>query len=266
MPRARAIRNSLFVLLAAGAMFTGGCGLADYEKRMDEQNAYVQLFDEENRLLGEPLEMPMLTIKEKEGIRVVKPLMFDFFLRPQKGIANKIKPEDPAFSYEKLALFRYEGPQGYNVFATTCIAAPEQKGIKSPFPEALKIKEFQQHVRGALMGFYQKRYGRSMPWLSPEMDATKPLVRSILNPQGKPAQIKFDTQILADQPGKKGGSLFYVYYSSTPQAHGAVIAQIPAQFSDDANLKRALELSINTYAVGPDATKKRNDYRRMRKM
>jgi hypothetical protein len=36
----------------------GGCGLADYEKRMDAQRGRLLVIDEENRYLGEMLKLP----------------------------------------------------------------------------------------------------------------------------------------------------------------------------------------------------------------
>ena len=35
-----------------------GCGLDDYEKRIDTQSVALKKFDEESKALGEPLELP----------------------------------------------------------------------------------------------------------------------------------------------------------------------------------------------------------------
>jgi hypothetical protein len=54
-----------------------GCGLADYEKKMQDAEVRVQRFDEENRLLGAPLTFPADPAPPME-----------VFLRPPKGVAK----------------------------------------------------------------------------------------------------------------------------------------------------------------------------------
>lgn len=265
LPRREANPVSSWRFLAVAALvFAGGCGLADYEKRIDEQKEYLQRFDEENELLGQPLEMPTRTVKDDKGLRLETPLPLEFFLRPPKGIANKFKAEDPPFVYEGLPVVRYEGPKGYNVLATTAPVTPE-KG-KAVAKGSLRVKEFQQRTRGALADYFQKQSGRVMPWLSPDFEKTKPDTRVFPNPRGKSTQITFDTQTLAEHVDKKAGALFYLYFTSTPFQQGAIIFQVPAEVSDNAVLKRAIQLSVNTYALGVDATKKRADFRRTRKL
>lgn len=281
-------RPSLRLLVVASLLCVGGCGLADYEKRIDDQKAYLQLVDEENELLGTPLEMPTRAVKDDKGIlRMIAPLQVEFFLRPinvfatkynlvevetklgttvSKGISSKYKADDPPFTYEGLPIFRYEGPKGFNVLATTAFVAPDKKDSRQLPAGALKVKDFQQRVRGALADYFQKQSGRVVSWLSPEHEKTKPDTRTIPNPRGKPTQITFDKQDLAEQADKKSGSLFHLYFTSTPLQQGAIIFQVPAAKSDDAILKRAIHLSVNSYGLALDALKKRADYRRMRKM
>ncbi|MBM4072273.1 MAG: hypothetical protein FJ271_25600 [Planctomycetes bacterium] len=258
--------SSSHLFAVAALVFTGGCGLEDYEKRMDEQKAYLQLFDEENELLGPPLDMPVRTIKDAKGIRAESPLAVEFYLRPPKGIASKFKTDDPPFMYEGVPVFRYQDPKGYNVLATTGFVAPEKKDGKPTVKDALKVKEFQQRVRGALADYYQKQTGRVVSWLSPEHETTKPEIRTVPNPRGKPTQLVFQTQELAEQPGKKVGSVFFLYFNSNALQQGAFAYQVPAELADHAVVKRAIQLSVNSYGLGMEAAKKRADYRRMRKM
>jgi hypothetical protein len=62
-----------------------GCGLADYEKKMREADARVQHFDEENKLLGDPLNLP--------GADRAPPV--DVFLRPPRGVSKSGAADDP---------------------------------------------------------------------------------------------------------------------------------------------------------------------------
>jgi hypothetical protein len=60
-----------------------GCGLADYEAKMAEEQARVRHIEDENKNLENPLEIPPpKTDKEKEAN------LPDFFFRPPKGIAK----------------------------------------------------------------------------------------------------------------------------------------------------------------------------------
>ena len=79
-------------MLLLAALPAAGCGLADYENKMRETDARLQRFDEENKVLGDPLQLP--------GGDAATPAAV--FLRPPKGVAAKAAaPEkgDPPFQY-----------------------------------------------------------------------------------------------------------------------------------------------------------------------
>lgn len=59
-----------------------GCGLRDYEELMREAEAHEHHFDEQSKLLDEPLNAPTMKDKETGGNIPVA----QFFLRPPKGI------------------------------------------------------------------------------------------------------------------------------------------------------------------------------------
>jgi hypothetical protein len=68
------------------ALLAAGCGLNEYETLMRKTQDRVQRFDEENRLLGEPLVAPTVTDpKTKANVAVA-----EVFLRPPRGIADKV--------------------------------------------------------------------------------------------------------------------------------------------------------------------------------
>jgi hypothetical protein len=78
----------------AGSLCAGGCGLSDYEAQMAIEQQQVQRFDEEEKYLGAPLQMPKLMSGTKE---VDTP---DIFFRPPKGIAPEpdSNPGPPPYS------------------------------------------------------------------------------------------------------------------------------------------------------------------------
>ena len=90
-----ALSRNWLLVLAPAALAAAGCGLSDYEKKMQEADARLQRFDAENALLGEPLALPTGDAA----------LPADLFLRPPKGIAKN--PEDP-----KQAPLRYPAKDG----------------------------------------------------------------------------------------------------------------------------------------------------------
>jgi hypothetical protein len=89
----------MLALLAA----LGGCGLSDYEARMREAQARLKRFDEENKLLGEPLQVPTRT---DEKTKAVVPVA-DAFVRPPRGIMSMPEKEP-----RSGLLYRYPPAQG----------------------------------------------------------------------------------------------------------------------------------------------------------
>ena len=55
---------------------TTGCGVADYEKKMQEAEVRIQRIDEENELLGDPLLVPATAQWTAAAL----------FLRPPQGV------------------------------------------------------------------------------------------------------------------------------------------------------------------------------------
>ena len=69
----------VFVLVVA----LSGCGLADYEAKMAEEQARVRHIEDENKNLEDPLDIPP---PKKENDKEAK--LPDFFFRPPKGISR----------------------------------------------------------------------------------------------------------------------------------------------------------------------------------
>jgi hypothetical protein len=80
-------RHVVFVV----ALALAGCGVAGYEKQMQEAEVRIQRIDEENRLLGPSLELPAAPPKT--------PWLSFFFLRPPKGIQTVSKKDEIPYHY-----------------------------------------------------------------------------------------------------------------------------------------------------------------------
>jgi hypothetical protein len=101
------------------ALAAAGCGLADYEERMQQAQRAADRYDEENKYLGDPLVIPDRKpeppaegkaegkaegrAEGRRGPARAEPLV-NLFLRPPKGISPK--PEDQPI---QEVLYRY-GP------------------------------------------------------------------------------------------------------------------------------------------------------------
>jgi hypothetical protein len=75
--------------LCVAVLTLTGCGVAAYEKQMQEAETRIQRFDEENRLLGAPLVVPSRP----------KAPSVSLFVRPPLGVAPASKPEEYPFHY-----------------------------------------------------------------------------------------------------------------------------------------------------------------------
>jgi len=79
----------------------GGCGLSEYEQQIDREQKRLQLIDEENSYLGEPIEAPK--IKQANSTTFQIPTTTIGF-RPPRGIAAKPGSElrgDILYQYSK---------------------------------------------------------------------------------------------------------------------------------------------------------------------
>jgi len=69
-------------LLAAGALLLAGCGLSEYGGQMSSETVRLQQWDEESKILGEPIRMPELPKKDGKEQR------WEVFLRLPKGVSE----------------------------------------------------------------------------------------------------------------------------------------------------------------------------------
>jgi hypothetical protein len=139
--------NMLAGLLVLGA---AGCGLSDYQSRMDAQRARVKKFDDANELLGDPIDIPTMPGK---GLRAEsQPAWpFDFYLRIPKGYVREKEPY-----YTNFPFYRYAGTEpGYSVFVAAAVLI--DKDAKERYGE-YSVARFRELVRLGIDHFYFKNY------------------------------------------------------------------------------------------------------------
>jgi hypothetical protein len=76
------------IWLAGLLVLASGCGVGDYEQRMQQTQNRVKQFEETSKLLDGPLTMPAPPPKEKGG-----PAAPQLFFRPPRGIERKASNE-----------------------------------------------------------------------------------------------------------------------------------------------------------------------------
>ncbi|MCI0462210.1 MAG: hypothetical protein L0Z62_35100 [Gemmataceae bacterium] len=156
---ARAAGSCLVLALAAVA----GCGLDEYEKRMELAAARLKKYDKENGLLGAPLNQPQETATKPDDLKKQEELrQLGVFLRPPKQIRPEPFQSDP-FQLNKegftepvkfggTVLHRYPGTTaGHNLFL-----AIDRGVLKDPEP-------FQREVVGALQVYSHHLFKRVPP-------------------------------------------------------------------------------------------------------
>ncbi len=250
------------------SLLAAGCGLSEYEKRIDQQSQALKRFDEESKALGEPLDLPMHVDIKGAADPVLK---VDFYLRPPKGTASQ--PTDPkAPGTRKVALVHYPGPPGFNVLVSTSRIAPEAKDQKAKDQKAkdgeMTAKEFQQQVRLALADFYMTEYKKAIDWSG--VGKTDKRTFSVQPAKGPALNLTFEFQNLTDDPdpGKKETSKytdFRLYFYEAGNEQAAVIYQIPASKRADPEVNKGVDFSIRTLALGFDSMSKRMEYKKRKR-
>ncbi len=79
----------LRVLLGLVLVSLLGCGLADYEDKMRQTRTKLKYFDEEKRLLDEPVELPTRKVKDASGPGFHDEPLAPIYFRPPMGIGKK---------------------------------------------------------------------------------------------------------------------------------------------------------------------------------
>ena len=227
-----------------------GCGLADYEKRMDEQRERLRLLDEEATLLGDMIELP--SGKDTYGKEVQVP--FEIFLRFPKGINGAYVPGPKAIYYfAKQPLYRYSGKGDFNVFVAWAKLA--EKGAKAEEDEVF-AEDFRTRLRGGLHDFITREYQVNAP--IPEFAKLKKDPRTVVR-EGRKRLLDFESIQFKD-PRLQNPSEFYVYVIVWNDRQAAVVYQAPVQGADQQFL-RVMDISLRSLEITGLAAKQRSAFK-----
>ena len=238
-------------------LLLAGCGLPDYEKRMDEQRARIAKFDEMNRQLDAPIEMPSVQPKnEKEPPQPAWP--FEVYLRLPTGLGTKQK--DKVFSMKTFPLVRYAGETGMAAFVA---AGFIQESKKSDVAAERKFttETFRRETRVALQIKYDVAFSekqRLSPYEAPIFSAYPDSTTNLMF-----KHLQYSN--LAGGP-KIGNFALELYFFEDEEAGKqiAIAFQRPARLTDPDAHRRLIDSSLGTLDISNEAPSKRASFRRPR--
>jgi hypothetical protein len=234
-------------LLALGLVLATGCGLGDYEKRVEEERARVQAIDEEEQALGTPLLMPDNPFAADEAKGHPMP-QNEVFLRPPRGISSRPADAEKPTRAGDVFLFRYPGPEGYNLF------------LAGAAPGTLATQQFRKDVRTALSE-YAANLSKQPLTFPPNAALTGVIKQPPVSRTVKLPPIRLEGQSVDDSAADDKGHRYLLHFQRVAgNRQIAVIYQLPRAAAGQANVTQAIDLSLRTLGIGPDAALQRKVY------
>lgn len=238
----------------AALAYVLGCGLSDYEKRMDEQREKMRAFDEEVLLLGDLIEMPYQLDAKNKKIPLIP---FDVFLRMPKGVSAKFGGAGATYTYANQPLYRYSGNQtDFNVFIAGAKVL-DKKSKTPPKDDQVSPDDFRFRVRGGLQDFFSRQHGVGLQ--IPD-DAKYKKDRRAAFRKGALRQLQFDALEVED-PRVQNPSKLFIFFHDWVDRQVAVVYQVP-KAKADASFNKTLDISLKTLEISPLASQLRSAFKR----
>ena len=229
------------LLVAALSLPAIGCSLSEYEAGMAREQKRVEQFDEEARLLGGPIELPAPK-EEPSSAESPKPAV-DVSVRLPWSIATK---SDMAMLGELL----YHYPR----IATPHPASPRkhtgQERPESPF-QAVYLAAI---PAGDWSDFTNKV---QQPFVSRGMSASNSA--SVVKEPPRRGQMEFKSLTFADTSNPP--TTYLVFFYLAHQVQVAIVYQVPTDKVNNPDVTKAVDYSLQSLGVGPDAIGQRQRYR-----
>ncbi len=242
-----AARRANPLLLALGVLLAAGCGLGDYERRMEEERTRLEAFDQEDRALAGPLVMPQSPYDANEPKDHPLP-QSKVFLRPPRGFSTHPADDEKPTRSGDVFLFRYPGPAGYNLFLA---------GVP---PDTLTTEQFQQHVRKALSEYVANLTKQPLT-IPPDAPVAGVVKQPVVSRTAKVPPIRLDWQSVDDaEPGEKGSRYLIYFLREAGNRQLAVIFQVPKAAAGTPQVTEAIDLSLRTLGIGANAELQRKAF------
>ncbi len=247
----------LTIVILAGFL-PSGCGLNEYQRTMDEQRARIRKFDERNRQLDDPIEIPVYTRGKVKEEAPAWP--FDFILRLPKGYGTL--PKEKTNYYLDFPCFRYAGGMEGARSAFVAAALVGEPGGTEPGKYALDI--FRQNVQHALSDYLRKNRkglldpgdGKYTPYRYRQFSAY-PDSAPILAFDWTEYRNTFSTQA-------NEHTVFDVYIHADGDKQVAVVVHRDLQTPNLETINAAFQTSLGSLDVNGDIAKRRAAFRKRR--
>jgi len=265
------------LLAAATLLAVSGCGLDDYEKRMDVERRRVDIFDKEEAHLGGFVEAPpSRKIKNKDKEEDVPAWPFEVYLRVPIGFDRTSTPEQ--YEMGDLFLYRFlcnlEKPaqdkpdvkikEGWNMFVA-CSKVGEMDKKSGTFKAGeLSQGEFQQRILKVLRKYYRAEYKKSgrdyeFPYSLPKSEKFQPeFVKERLKDNKDPPAVEVET--LEFLPKDKDSTAFQLYFHRNGANQIAVIFQLPEAATKDPKFVPGRNYCLKSLDISENAILKKNEY------
>ncbi|MBM3992683.1 MAG: hypothetical protein FJ303_00775 [Planctomycetes bacterium] len=261
---ARFMVNARYNLLAAVVLFATGCGLADYQDRLDQQAARVQKFDEANRLLDEPIELPRMPDPADPNTEK-NAWPFDPYLRLPRGYSALPKEKTPY--PDRFTMFRYAGGgEGATAIFVTAAWVASGKDAKED-AETFTPATFRSRIAVGLADYYAKEY-KGVIKFTDKVDPQPREVKALTfypHPTN-PSKIAFKYYAYSDQGHRepKDVSIFEVYLREEAGMQIAIIVQRPVQLLNPTGFTKAIEACLGSLELGSKTDMRRTSFRKAR--
>jgi hypothetical protein len=244
--------------LAIGLIVVAGCGVNEYQQRMDAQRERIQDLDDTNALLDDALEMP--TVHADIGKEISPAWPFNVYLRLPKDFGTTPKEKTPY--YVNFPFYRYGGADpGYNLFVAAAFVA--ESDAKQ---EVLKFTKgnFRVYTRRAVEDYYVKT--TKIKLTLPEKIEERSEIVKPFTPYPddlKPMRYLYHEYNDLSNVKLPGHTLFRVYIFEEEGKQVCIVEQRPLRVPND-NFDKAMKACLRTLDIGPDAASKRKKFTKTR--
>ncbi len=240
-------RAPFFLILAL--LPVAGCGLRDYETRIDDQRKRLKVLDEESRYIGEEsIEFGQVETKERK----TRYWPFDMFLRLPQEMSVIPAATFYTSNGQDPRLYKYASGTSLNYLmaAGWYLKKEKAKDAKDARAQEWTGDKFRDLVRGALMDYYRKEFKfNPRPNDFPAFDSSnksfgKVQKRPITDRGEELPPIDYDAIAFVDSfnntKTKEQLTRFNVYFyragSKTDAKQVAIIVQYPVSWQADEKL------------------------------
>lgn len=256
------------LLLLVFLLASAGCGLSDYEKQMDQQRARIKIFDEQNKYLGDVLEMPKRKVKEKVDDKVeehdVPAWPFEIFLRLPRGIERTVPEKGGVFQASSLVFCRFLGPEGASSVIVT-VALVGVRDDKTKTEDKTKAKdsgsltpdEFRDQVRVGVGNILNRNFPPSKP------QKVTLIPKNYKGEQQGP--LAFELMAYEDPPEVKDAQYVAIYLHQKAGRQAALTFQQPAKNKSNPTFMEGVDRCLKSLDISEQAAERRAQYIRTKR-